>query len=221
MIKLENIQKSYRMGDFKVQGVNNITLEIRSGELAALAGPSGSGKTTLLNLIGGLLKPDAGQISVNGKPLYELTADALCRFRLQNIGFVFQDYNLIPTLTAFENIELLPMVLGTPAGERKKRVRDLLERVKMGSLAGRLPSQMSRGQQQRVAICRALINKPQLVLGDEMTANLDSVTGAELMDFVHELNRSEGTTFVYSTHDPAMMKQASRVIHLRDGLVTS
>ena len=165
------------------------------------------------------MKPDTGTVQIGNRRLDSMSAEELCRFRLDRIGFVFQDYNLIPTLTAFENVELLPALQRTPVKARKEKVSGILARVGLDKFMDRRPSRMSRGQQQRVAICRALVTRPALVLGDEMTANLDSATGAQLMDLLYELNQEAKITILYSTHDAAMMQRAGRVIRMKDGVI--
>ena len=202
---------------FPVAALSNVSLDIERGSFLALCGPSGSGKTTLLNLLGCLAKPTQGQVFFDQFEVSRLSQKELARFRLHKIGFIFQEYNLIPTFTAAENIEYPLWLQGTGTAERAKRSKELAERFGIEKLLNRKPSQLSRGQQQRVAVARALIHRPQLVLGDELTANLDHKTGTELMEFLKQLNREEKTTFLYATHDPIMMKYAEKLIRLQDG----
>lgn len=202
-----------------VRAVDNLDLQIEEGEFTAIVGPSGSGKTTLLNMLGGLDEPTSGQVIVGGTDLYALKDSERTKFRLENIGFVFQAYNLIPVLTAYENAEFTMLLQNRPEGERKARVEALLNRV---GLEGRLenrPRELSGGQQQRVAVARALAPKPKFILADEPTANLDSVSTGTLLDIMAELNREEGITFIFSTHDQRVIDRARRVISLEDGRI--
>ncbi len=201
--------------------VDGLDLTIPTGELVALVGPSGSGKTTLLNLIGCLDRPTKGSIDFDGDDITKLSQDRLAQLRLMKIGFIFQDYNLIPAFTAIENIEYVLWLQGVNSVERRKRAMEICKRFGIQNLIDRRPFQMSRGQQQRVAVARAIVHKPRIVLGDELTANLDHTTGNELMEFLKELNRKEGITFLYATHDPAMMKLAHRTISMQDGKLVS
>jgi putative ABC transport system ATP-binding protein len=201
----------------KVYALKDVSLEIARGSFAALSGPSGSGKTTLLNLIGCLDKPTSGKIILDGEEVTSQPQAALSRIRLQKIGFIFQDYNLIPTFSALENIEYGLWLQGIPASERRRRAEDIGKRFGIGALLSRRPSQMSRGQQQRVAVARAIVHNPKVVLGDELTANLDHKTGRELLEFLKGLNEQEGITFVYATHDPVMIEYANAVIKMQDG----
>ena len=196
-------------------------LHIERGEFIALKGPSGSGKTTLLNLIGGLDQPTEGQVIINGTNINRLKGSRLIDFRLHNIGFVFQSYNLIPVLTARENAEFILLLQKRPAAERTKRVHDLLQEVGLLEKADKRPSELSGGQQQRVAVIRALAPKPQFILADEPTANLDSVSASHLLDIMDKLNREEQITFIFSTHDQRVIERARRVITLEDGKIVS
>jgi putative ABC transport system ATP-binding protein len=204
-----------------VHALRSIDLELRAGEFAAMAGPSGSGKSTLLNLIGGLDLATSGHIHVDGQDLGSLSSAARTRLRRDRIGFVFQSYNLVPVLTALENAEYVLMLQGVPARERRERVRALFEAVGLGGLEDRFPRELSGGQQQRVAIARAIVAAPALVLADEPTANVDSTTGAALLELMHRLHRDQGVTFLFSTHDRAVMERAERLVLLHDGRITA
>jgi len=219
---LTDVEKTYRTGAVGVPAIRGITLEIEEGAFLSIAGPSGSGKTTLLNLLGVLDTPTAGIITIGGESTEGLSARDIADFRNTHLGFVFQTFNLIPVLTAFENVEFPLHLLGVgqPA-ERRRRVEEILADVGLGGLSDRRPNELSGGQQQRVAVARALVKEPTLVLADEPTANLDSTTAEEIMALMHEMNERRGTTFVFSTHDPLVMGHASRLIMLRDGQVES
>ena len=217
ILRIENLTQTFQESAFPVTALTDISLEIPEGAFLALCGPSGSGKTTLLNLLGCLLKPTQGKIYFDDTEITHLSQKELTRFRLNKIGFIFQDYNLIPTFSAAENIEYPLWLQGVNSAERTKRSRALAERFGVEKLLDRKPAQMSRGQQQRVAVARALVHKPRLVLGDELTANLDHKTGMELMEFLKKLNREEQITFLYATHDPAIMRYAERIMTLEDG----
>ena len=221
VIDTHNVFKIYNKKTIPVYAVNGVHLHIERGEFTALVGPSGSGKTTLLNLIGGLDKPSEGHVEINGQNINEMSANALINFRLNNIGFVFQSYNLIPVLTASENIEFIMLLQKKNKSERDKRVKELLYEVGIPDKANVRPTELSGGQQQRVAVARALASKPQFVLADEPTANLDSVSAGHLLDIMEKLNQSEQMTFLFSTHDQRVIDRAHRVITLRDGKVES
>lgn len=221
LIKTENATKIFKEDSEPVFALSSVSIQIEEGEFTALSGPSGSGKTTLLNLIGCLDKPSEGQIYFDGQEISHLSQKQLTEFRLRKIGFIFQDYNLIPAFTAIENIEYVLWLQGINAAERRKRAVQICERFGVQKLIGRRPFEMSRGQQQRVAVARAIVHKPKIVLGDELTANLDHKTGTELMEFLKELNQKENITFLYATHDPAILKQANRIIALEDGKLTN
>jgi len=209
LIQVENVHKSFLMGKEAVQALRGVTLEVARGEIVCLMGPSGSGKTTLLNIIGGLEEPSRGHVIVDGENVVALSEDRLSELRLTKMGFVFQNYNLLANFTARENVEV-PMALAG-LGER------LLESVSLADRAKHYPSELSGGKQQRVAIARALANDPPILIGDEITGELDSETGFEVMEIVVRLNREQGTTIIYVTHDPRMAKFAGRLIQLRDG----
>jgi len=219
IVKLEGVTKVYQDGKVAVPALREIDLSIQKGEFAAVAGPSGSGKTTLLNIIGGLDHPTKGSVSLEGKYLEQMGRGELSRLRLNRIGFIFQSYNLIPVLTAFENAEFVLLLQKRPAEERRQRVANLLEEVGLSGLDSRFPRDMSGGQQQRVAIARSIASEPALVLADEPTANVDSQTASELLDLMEKLNQEKGVTFLFSTHDPAVMQRARRLISLKDGRV--
>ncbi|RMF19409.1 MAG: ABC transporter ATP-binding protein [Candidatus Dadabacteria bacterium] len=218
-IELSDVSKFYQQGDTTVHAVDHVDLTLQRGAFATLAGPSGSGKTTLLNLIGGLDQPDTGTIRIDGETTTGLSDRELTRLRLHKIGFIFQAYNLIPVLTALENAEFVLLLQRRPADERQARVRALFAELGLEGLEHRLPTQLSGGQQQRVAVARAVAPEPAIVLADEPTANLDSQTSANLLEMMHRLNREQGVTFLFSTHDPAVIEQADRVIRMHDGRI--
>ena len=217
VIDAHELSKTYTEGPVPVEAVKDVHLHIEAGEFIALVGPSGSGKTTLLNMIGGLDEPTKGKVVIDGTDITGMKENKLIDFRLRNIGFVFQAYNLIPVLTAEENIEFIMLLQGTGKDERKQRVQQLLEEVGLQGKGSSRPSELSGGQQQRVAVARALASKPKFVLADEPTANLDSTTAANLLDIMEKLNKEEGMTFVFSTHDPRVIQRARRVVTLVDG----
>lgn len=221
VIDVHNISRVYNPDSIPVYAVNNVHLHLQRGEFTALVGPSGSGKTTLLNMIGGLDKPDAGTIIINGINITELTPHELVDFRLHNIGFVFQSYNLIPVLTAKENVEFIMLLQGKSKKERSERVKQLFKEIGMEDKFDVRPAHLSGGQQQRVAVARALASKPQFVLADEPTANLDSKSAANLLDIMALLNAEENITFLFSTHDQRVINRARRVITLVDGKIAS
>ncbi len=219
IVELEEVTKTYEQGKIQVPALRGISLRIEPGEFTAVVGPSGSGKTTLFNLIGGLDTPTSGRVQVAGRDLGALSRSELADLRLHRIGFVFQAYNLVPVLTAYENTELVLALQGVPAAERRKQVLAILEEVGLKGLEHRRPFEMSGGQQQRVAVARAVVAGPAIVLADEPTANLDSATGTALLDMMIELNREKGTTFLLATHDPMVMERARRVVRIVDGTV--
>lgn len=220
IIVTKNLTKIYDEGAVPVKAVDNVNLEVIPGEFTALVGPSGSGKTTLLNLIGGLDYPTDGEIWINDIEISGLNKSERIDFRLNNIGFVFQAYNLIPVLTAKENIEFVMLLQNKTKAERDKRVHELLIEVDLLDKINNRPSELSGGQQQRVAVARALASKPAFILADEPTANLDSKTAANLLDTMEKLNREENMTFIFSTHDQRVIERAHRVITLVDGAIT-
>jgi putative ABC transport system ATP-binding protein len=221
VIDAHNISKVYNPKTIPVYAVNNVHLHLTKGEFTALVGPSGSGKTTLLNLIGGLDQPDGGNILINGTDITKLSPSQLVKFRLKNIGFVFQSYNLIPVLTARENAEFIMLLQGMTKSERDARIAQLFRQVGLEGLDDRRPSGLSGGQQQRVAVARALATKPQFILADEPTANLDSKSASNLLDVMYKLNQEENMTFIFSTHDQRVIERAKRVITLVDGHIVS
>jgi len=220
-VELKDVKKAYRTGPIEVPALRGISLRVASGEFLAIAGPSGSGKTTLLNIIGGLDRADTGEVLVEGKNLQLLSSGQLARLRLQRLGFVFQTYNLLPVLTAMENAEFTLLLQGVQAEQRKERVQKVFAEIGLAGLEHRRPGELSGGQQQRVAVARAMVTEPALILADEPTANLDSVTATALLEVMEQLNRAHGTTFVYATHDPQVMDRARRLIRLRDGQIAS
>jgi putative ABC transport system ATP-binding protein len=221
VITLENVRKTYGEGNLEVEALQGVDLHIEEGEFTAIVGPSGSGKTTLLNIIGGLDQATSGTVDIGGTRLNGLSEDELIDFRLWNIGFVFQAYNLIPVLTAYENTEFVMMMQKKSEEERRERCVTLLKAVGLEDQMDKKPTEMSGGQQQRVAVARALASRPRFVLADEPTANLDSHSTANLLDLMGELNRTEGVTFVFSTHDQRVIDRAKRVITIDDGKCTS
>ncbi len=221
IIEVKNITKTYNEKQVPVHALNGIDLDIGAGEFTAIVGPSGCGKTTLLNIIGGLDKPTEGSITINGSNLDDLTEKQIIDFRLHHIGFVFQAYNLIPVLTALENVIFILQMQGRPHNECIATGKELLESVGLGDKINKRPSELSGGQQQRVAVARALASKPDYVLADEPTANLDSKSTSDLLDMMHQLNESVGTTFVFSTHDQRVVERAKRVVTLVDGKIES
>jgi putative ABC transport system ATP-binding protein len=220
-VELKDVKKTYRTGPIEVPALRGISLQVAPGEFLAIAGPSGCGKTSLLNIIGGLDRADTGEVLVEGKNLQLLSSGELARLRLQRLGFVFQAYNLLPVLTALENAEFTLLLQGVPAKQRKERVQKLFSEIGLAGLEDRRPGALSGGQQQRVAVARAMVTEPALILADEPTANLDSVTATALLEVMEQLNRAHGTTFVYATHDPQVMDRAHRLIRLRDGQIAS
>ena len=220
VVEAKNLEKIYNDADLEVRAVDGVSLEIEKGEFTAIVGPSGSGKTTLLNIIGGLDTPNTGSVKVASQELTGMSKSDLIDFRLQNIGFVFQSYNLIPVLTAYENIEFVMLLQNRSVKERKKRVEELLEAVGIAEKSNKRPSQLSGGQQQRVAVARALASKPKFILADEPTANLDSKSTSTLLDIMQQLNQKEGITFLFSTHDQRVIERARRVVTLTDGKIT-
>lgn len=221
VIDVHNVSKIYNPDTIPVYAVNNVHLHLEQGEFTALVGPSGSGKTTLLNIIGGLDAPSEGQVVINGTDITSLSPNQLIQFRLHNIGFVFQAFNLIPVLTARENVEFIMLLQGKPKAERDRRVRELMTAVGLSDKMDVRPAQLSGGQQQRVAVARALASKPQFILADEPTANLDSKSAANLLDMMAQLNRDEGMTFIFSTHDARVIERARPVIALVDGRIAA
>ena len=217
--KLTDVKRTYKIGEVETRALQGVSLTIESGEFTALVGPSGSGKTTLLQLIGCLDQPTSGQVMINSKETTGLSRNQRADLRKGTIGFVFQFFALIPTLTAYENVEMPLLLNGKNPAQRKQRVMELLEAVDMTSHAHHRPDQLSGGQQQRVAVARALSTNPAMILADEPTANLDTENGEQVMGIMQKLNQETGTTFVFATHDPRVIKYAKRVVTLQDGLI--
>ena len=219
IVTCHDVSKTYRRGSVAVAALKSITLEVEAGGFMALAGPSGSGKTTLLNMIGGLDLPDSGTIRVAGETYAELSPARMAELRLHKIGFVFQAYNLIPVLSALENVEYVMLLQGLPTAERQRRAMQILEEVGLGDQSDRRPAELSGGQQQRVAVARAIVSNPSIVLADEPTANLDSKTGESLLQLMQRMNRERRVTFIFSTHDEMVMAHARRLVLLKDGQI--
>ena len=219
IIQLENVIKTYQIGEVVTHAVNGVDLTIESGEFTAIVGPSGSGKTTMLQLMGCLDKPDSGRILLNGEDVTRAGAGHRADLRREEIGFIFQFFALVPVLDAFENVELPLLLAGIPEAERRSRVDELLEAVGLSDRAHHRPDQLSGGEQQRVAVARALAPRPVLVLADEPTANLDTANGRRIMEIMQGLNQRTGTAFVFATHDPRVVAFATRVVEMRDGKV--
>ena len=217
--RVENVTRTFKIGKVETQALRGVSLSIDSGEFTALIGPSGSGKTTLLQLIGCLDQPSSGRVFITGKDVSRLNRNQRADMRRGTIGFIFQFFALIPTLTAYENVELPMLLVGLGASERRARVKQLLDAVDLADRAHHRPDQLSGGQQQRVAIARALATKPSIILADEPTANLDTPNGTQIMETMTRLNRETGVTFVFATHDPRVIKYARRIVTLRDGVI--
>ncbi len=222
IISVRDVTKEYQLGKTVVPALRGVSLEVEGGEFLSIAGPSGSGKTTLLNLIGGVDTPTAGKVVIDGRDTSSLSERALTDLRLRRIGFIFQSFNLVSVLTVAQNVEF-PLLLqgGLSARERTSRVMALLEAVGIQDHARHRPSELSGGQRQRVAVARALVTRPALVLADEPTANLDSQTGANIIDLMKDMNRRDGTTFIFSTHDPKVMSHASAIVRIADGRIVA
>jgi putative ABC transport system ATP-binding protein len=221
IVRLVGVEKTYRQGKIEVPALRGIDLEVRRGEFMALTGPSGSGKTTALNIIGGLDKPTKGSVFVDGCALATMSGTELSRLRRDKIGFVFQAYNLVPVLTAYENAEMVLRLQGVPSHERRERITKLLDDVGLAGMHDRKPTELSGGQQQRVAIARAIAPGPLVTLADEPTANVDSTTAEMLLALMEKLNRERGVTFIFSTHDPRVMARARRIVRMVDGTIES
>lgn len=219
IIKVENLEKTYSDNGIPVRAVRGVNLNIAKGEYLVIAGPSGSGKTTLLNMIGALDKPTKGKIFFEGEDITQKKKSELSSFRLHKLGFIFQAYNLIPVLTALENIEFSMMLLGIPEKEREEKALELMNELGIKDLAHKRPNEMSGGQQQRVAVARAIVNNPAIVLADEPTANLDSKTAGHLLDLMQRMNEEKSITFIFSSHDKQVMNRAKRLLILKDGLI--
>jgi len=221
IIEVEEVTKVYGIDGVETHALRGVDLTIEEGEFSAIAGPSGSGKTTLLNMIGALDVPTSGKVRVAGQDVTAMKSGKLSNLRLHNIGFVFQAYNLIPVLTALENVEFVMLLQNVSKETRRKKATEMLEEVGLGELINKRPNQMSGGQQQRVAVARAMVSQPKIILADEPTANLDSETGASLLDLMRELNKEKGTTFLFSTHDSMVMDYSRRLVKLADGRIVS
>lgn len=219
IVECRDVYKAYRQGKVEIQALRGISLSIDKGGFVALAGPSGSGKTTMLNILGGLDSADSGAVTLDGHALETMSQSELAQLRLHKVGFVFQAFNLIPVLSAQENVEFVMLLQGVPAEERRQRAGAILDDVGLAGLYDRRPAELSGGQQQRVAVARAIVADPSIVLADEPTANLDSGTGRSLLEMMKEMNEKKGVTFVFSTHDHMVMNYARRLFHLRDGQV--
>jgi putative ABC transport system ATP-binding protein len=221
VVQLQAVSKTYRVGEVDVEALKDVSLQIHPKRFSVAIGPSGSGKTTLLNLVGGIDAPTSGRVILCGQDLAQLSDDARSDFRAQHVGFVFQGFNLMPVLSAFENVEYPLLLLGLGARERRDRVMELLEAVGLADQHRRRPNELSGGQKQRVAIARALVKRPELVLADEPTANLDSRTGASIIELMREVQSRFNTTFVFSTHDPQLMSHSDETFTVRDGRLVS
>jgi len=219
IVSMQEVVRNYYLGKTVVNALGGIDLEVEKGEFICIAGPSGSGKTTLLNLIGCLDRPSSGKVFLDGDDVERLSDNKLSRLRAERIGFIFQSFNLIPVLSAFENIEYPLLLKGVPRGSRKKKVLAMLEEVELADFTRHRPNQLSGGQRQRVAIARALVTDPEMVLADEPTANLDSKTGEAIVDLMRKINQEMKATFIFSTHDSMVMKHAHRMIRLKDGRI--
>ncbi len=219
IVECVNVKKTYQQGKVEVEALRGVNLSIDEGGFMALAGPSGSGKTTLLNMIGGLDSPDSGSVVVDEHDFDKMNQSELASLRLHRVGFVFQAYNLIPVLSALENVEFVMLLQGVPQAERRERAEAILYDVGLKGMYDRRPAELSGGQQQRVAVARAIVSDPAIVLADEPTANLDSKTGHGLLDIMEQMNKKKKVTFVFSTHDQMVMDHARRLVQLRDGLV--
>ncbi|NOY51505.1 MAG: ABC transporter ATP-binding protein [Chlorobi bacterium] len=221
VIEIKGLTKIYKTSEVIVKAVNGIDINFEEGEFTAIVGPSGSGKTTFLNMLGGLDKPTSGKVIISGIDVWKLSSRQLIDFRMNNIGFVFQSYNLIPVLTAGENVEFIMHLQGKPKKEREKRTKDLLEAVGIGNRINARPSKLSGGQQQRVAVARALASKPEFILADEPTANLDSKATNSLLELMSQMNKKYNTTFIFATHDQRVMDKAHRIVTIEDGKILS
>ena len=219
VIETKDLYRSFGSDATEVVALDHVSIQIQAGEFTAIIGPSGSGKTTLLHLIGGLDEPNSGSVNLSGSNIAAMSGNQLSDFRRDHIGFIFQAYNLIPVLSAEENVEYVMLLQGIDPSERRKRVNEMLALVGLEGLGDRRPAQLSGGQQQRVAVARAMASNPDIILADEPTANLDSKTGVSLLEVMRELNETRNMTFVFSTHDEKIMERASRLIHISDGKI--
>lgn len=219
VVVTDNLEKVYGVGELSVHALRGVDIELRRGEFVVVMGPSGSGKTTLLNLIGALDRPSGGRVVIEGRDLADMREGEMTELRRERVGFVFQFFNLVPTLTALENVELPMLLAGVPREDREPRARQLLTMVGLADRAGHLPDELSGGEQQRVAIARALANRPSIILADEPTGDLDTETGTEVMRILRDLAKREGVTVVAVTHDPVVSEMADRILELRDGRI--
>jgi putative ABC transport system ATP-binding protein len=219
LIEVKDVTKTYHTGEVDVPALHSMNLTIEKGEFSAIAGPSGSGKTTLLNIISGLDIPTSGNVMLTGKSVSKMSSTELSDFRRDHIGFIFQSYNLIPVLNVRENIEYIMLLQGVSKKERHERVEQILREVGLEGMQERFPSQLSGGQQQRVAVARAVVSHPDIILADEPTANLDTATGASLLEMMRKLNENKGITFLFSTHEIMVMNMARRLVMLKDGTI--
>lgn len=221
IMTLRDVHKIYQTGSIKTHALKNISFDVHQGDFTVFSGPSGSGKTTLLNLMGGLDVPTQGSVRLGEKEINTLSEDALARVRLMNFGFIFQAFNLVPVLTAKQNIEYIMRLQGVSAEERNKRTDMIARQLDVTELLNKRPNEMSGGQQQRIAVARAVVSRPKIVFADEPTANLDSENAENLLNLMKQLNEAEGVTFIFSTHDPRVQAKAKRQIHLKDGMIVS
>ncbi len=221
IIQVSGLEKTYSTGSVEVQALRGVDLNVPTGEMLAIMGPSGCGKTTLLNCVSGIDEPSAGRVLIEGTDLGSMNDDRKTEYRARRMGFIFQFYNLLPVLSAVENVELPLLVSGTAPGEARQRATAMLEKVGLGNWADHRPAQLSGGQRQRVTIARALVNDPAIVWADEPTGDLDSQTADEIMSLMQELNREQRQTFVIVTHDPGIARRCHRIVHMRDGLIES
>ena len=219
VIEIKSLTKIYNGGEVQVKAVNGIDIDFKEGEFTAVVGPSGSGKTTFLNMLGGLDRPTSGKVVIGGEDIWQLNSRQLIDFRMNNIGFVFQSYNLIPVLTAGENVEFIMQLQGKSKKDRLQRTKDLLEAVGIGDRINSRPAKLSGGQQQRVAVARALASKPEFILADEPTANLDSHSTTSLLELMSQMNKKYNTTFIFATHDQRVMDKARRIVTIEDGKI--
>ena len=219
IVECIDVRKTYKQGSIVVAALDGVSLSIEKGGFVALAGPSGSGKTTMLNIIGGLDKADSGNVTLDGQSIEKMDQSALATLRLHNVGFVFQAYNLIPVLSAVENVEFIMLLQGISMAQRRKRAETILDDVGLSGKYDRRPAELSGGQQQRVAVARAIVSNPSIVLADEPTANLDSTAGKGLLEMMKQMNEQKNVTFIFSTHDQMVMNYARRLIHIRDGKI--
>jgi len=220
LLNLEGVEKVYQQGKVSVPALRGVDLQVEKGEFTTVFGPSGSGKTTLLNLIGALDKPTRGKVDFHGESIQEMSKNRLAMLRRHNIGFIFQSFNLIPVLTAYENVEFALRISGQNGQPARERVEEILTRVGLEGMFHRRPSELSGGQMQRVAVARALVKEPRLILADEPTANLDSETSKEVLEIMVRMNEELNTTFIFSTHDPMVMEYAERLLEIRDGQIS-